>query len=218
MADVLVLFVKEPRPGEVKTRLASAIGAQLSAALYRALAEAEVAATSPQADEYERLFFFSPPGAGEALRDWLGACTLVPQDAGHLGARMAAAFKEAFARGARRVVLVGTDVPWLGRATVLEALRSLETHDVVLGPAEDGGYTLVALRREHPALFEGIAWSTPTVLAGTLERAAALGLRTHLLPALPDVDTLDDVRRHWDRLGPLLPARLRSALGAVVEG
>jgi len=216
VADALVVFVKEPRPGAVKTRLAAAIGAELSAALYRTLAEAEIAATTPRGGEYDRLFFFE--GARDAVQAWLAATPLIAQAEGGLGERMAAAFAEAFARGARRVALIGTDVPWLTRATVLEALRHLDAHDVVLGPAEDGGYCLVALGRDLPALFEGIAWSTPTVLAASLARAAALGLRVHLLPALPDVDTLEDVRRHWDRLIPLLPESLRSALGPIVEG
>ena len=215
VADALAVFVKEPRPGAVKTRLAAAIGAERAAALYRALAEAEIAATSPGAGEYERLFFFE--GARDALQRWLPAAPLIAQVEGGLGARMAAAFAEAFARGARRVALIGTDVPWLGRGTVLEALRQLDAHDVVPGPAEDGGYFLIALGRPLPALFEAIAWSTPTVLADTLARAAALGLRVHRLASMPDVDTLDDVRRHWDRLGRILPAPLRAALGPIVE-
>jgi hypothetical protein len=217
MADVLAVFVKEPRPGAVKTRLASAIGAERAAALYRAMAEAEIAATSPRPGEFERLFFFAPAGAAAALGAWLGASTLIPQAAGGLGARMVAAFAEAFARGARRVALVGTDVPWLTRGTVLESFRQLDDHDVVLGPAEDGGYYLIALDRPRPALFEQVAWSTPTVLADTLARAAALDLRVRRLASMPDVDTLDDVRRHWDRLRTLLPAPLRAALGPIVE-
>ena len=217
MTDALAVFVKEPRPGAVKTRLAAAIGPERAAALYRALAEAEIAATAPRADDYERLFFFAPAGAEAALRAWLGPSTLIPQGEGTLGARMAVAFAEAFARGARRVALIGTDVPWLGRGTVLESLRQLDAHDVVLGPAEDGGYFLIAMGRPLPALFEEIAWSTPTVLVDTLARAAALGLRVHRLASMPDVDTLDDVRRHWDRLGRILPAPLRAALGPIVE-
>jgi uncharacterized protein len=217
MTDSLAVFVKDPRPGAVKTRLASAIGGERAAALYRALAEAEIAATSPRADEYERLFFFAPTGAAEALRAWLGPSTLIPQAEGDLGTRMTTAFAEAFGRGARRVALIGTDVPWLTRGTVVEALRQLDAHDVVLGPAEDGGYYMIALDRPRPALFEQVAWSTPTVLADTLARAATLGLRVRRLASMPDVDTLDDVRRHWDRLRPLLPAALRAALGPIVE-
>jgi rSAM/selenodomain-associated transferase 1 len=217
MGDVLAVFVKEPRAGAVKTRLAAAVGAERAAGLYRALAEAEIAATSPRADEYERVFFFAPPGSAAALRGWLGAETMIAQADGDLGARMSAAFGEAFARGARRVALIGTDVPWLTRGTVVEAFRQLDGHDVVLGPAEDGGYYLIALDRPRPALFEHVAWSTPTVLADTLARAATLGLRVRRLASMPDVDTLDDVRRHWERLRSLLPPPLRAALGPIVE-
>src|SRR5262249_19521019 len=106
---------------------------------------------------------------------------------------------------------------WVTRGTVCEALRQLDEHDVVLGPAEDGGYYLVALARPRPALFEGVAWSTPAVLAETLARASALGLRVYRLAPVPDVAPLDDVRRPWDRLRSLLPGPLRAALGPIVE-
>jgi hypothetical protein len=131
---------------------------------------------------------------------------------------MASAFEEGFRRGARRVAIVGTDVPWVSRAHVLRAFSALDRHDLCLGPARDGGYYLLALARAEARLFEGIGWSTPQVLAETLARADALGLRAARLETLTDVDTLDDVRLEWARLRPLLAARpdlLRSVAEAL---
>lgn len=217
--SALVVFVKHPRPGAVKTRLAAAIGAEEAADLYRALVEHVLEATTPRPGDYERLVFFDPPGALEEMRAWLPGVRLLPQGGGDLGERMADAFARAFARGARRVAIVGTDVPGVARETVSEALSALDAADVALGPAEDGGYCLLALREPRPELFSGIAWSTATVAAETRSRAAASGLTVRELPALRDLDTLEDLRGLWPRLEGLLEGRpaLREALRRHVD-
>ncbi len=216
------MFVKYPAPGAVKTRLVPALGAAPAAGLYRALAEDVLAGTSPWPGDYERLVFYDPPEAAEAMRQWLPAGRLRRQSAGDLGTRIAEAFARAFARGARRVVLIGTDTPGLGRGEVLQAFEALERADLVLGPCVDGGYYLVALRAPQPALFADIAWSTPRVFAQTLERASAAGLSVEPLAARRDVDTLEDLRAEWTRVAPLLrrdpdleaTVRQRAGLGA----
>jgi rSAM/selenodomain-associated transferase 1 len=205
--DCLLVFVKSPRPGEAKTRLVPHIGAEGAADLYRALAAEEVRRTAPRTGEYERLFFFAPPDAEAEMRRWFPGERFVPQRGDDLGARMAAAFDEAFERGARRAVLIGSDVPRLSRDGVMEALRALEDHDLVLGPAHDGGYYLIALGRAQPALFRGIPWSSASVLAATAERAGSLGLAVRLLDPLRDIDTLEDVRAEWPWLRRLLASR-----------
>lgn len=202
--DVLIVFVKEPRPGTVKTRLVPALGAEHAALLYRALADEEVRRTTPRPGEYDRVFFFTPAGAQPALQRWFPRELLLPQSGDDLGARMAHAFDTAFRRGARRAAIVGSDVPWVSRELVQEALLSLDDHEVVVGPARDGGYYLLALDRPRPGLFDGIAWSTPSVLSATAERAGMLGLRLSVLEPLSDIDTLEDVRREWRSLRPLL--------------
>ena len=128
---------------------------------------------------------------------------------------MAAAFAEAFELGARRVAIVGSDAPWVSRALVLEALAALDAHDLAIVPAIDGGYCLLALDRPRPELLTRLPWSTPAVLALTLERAAVLGLVVRLLDPQPDIDTLDDLRACWLRLRPLLSSRPR--LVAAIE-
>jgi hypothetical protein len=206
--NVLILFVKEPRPGAAKTRLTPALSAADAAEVYRILAEEEIRNTVPRPGEYTRLFFFDPSSSPGAMSEWLPDETLVPQRGDDLGARMSAAFDETFHRaGARRAAVIGTDVPWVTRALIVDAFAVLDDHDVALGPTADGGYYLLAMDRPRPELFRGVAWSTPSVLASTVERAGALGLRVRMLPELPDIDTIDDLRAHWDELRKLFAGR-----------
>jgi rSAM/selenodomain-associated transferase 1 len=216
--NILIVFVKEPRPGSVKTRLLPALDPESAAELYRALAEEEIRQTAPRGGEYTRLFFHAPPSSPEAMSAWLPGETFVAQQGADLGARMAAAFEEAFRRGASRAAIIGTDVPWLTRARVAEAFGALDEHDIVLGPTADGGYYLLALDRPRPEVFRGIAWSTPSVLASTVERSAGLGLRIRMLDPLADIDTIDDLRAHWPRVRPLLEGRPVAATVARALG
>lgn len=214
----LIVFLRHPRPGAVKTRLVPALGADRAAELYRLMAEAVLQQTVPRPGEFERLVFFDPPEAAEAVREWLPGVRLLAQSGGDLGARMADAFDRAFRRGATRVAIIGTDAPGLSRQTVTEALDALDAADVVLGPAQDGGYYLLALRASQPRLFAGVDWSTPRVLEETLARAATVGLGVRQLARRRDLDTLDDLRAEWSTVRTLIGARpeLLEAVGRAL--
>jgi len=218
-ADVLAIFVKEPRPGLVKSRLAAVMGPEAAASVYRVLAEDVVRRTAPHRDEFDRVFAFDPPSAGVAVGGWLGveAALLLPQSSGDIGMRMERAFAELFARDARRVALVGTDVPALGREDVRDALDSLDDHDLAIGPATDGGYYLIALKGPHPELFEGIRWSAPDVLTDTLDRASRRDLSVRVLRTLGDVDTVEDLAAEWPRVRPLLDEETRAAIERTLK-
>jgi rSAM/selenodomain-associated transferase 1 len=215
-SDALVVFVKDPRPGTVKSRLAARIGPDNAAAVYRAIADEEIRRTAPRGDEYERLFFYTPPGSRPRIEQWLPGEVLVPQAEGDLGERMAAALAEAFRRGARRAAIIGTDVPSASREDVVEAFESLDDHDVVIGPATDGGCYLFALKRPDPDLFRGVPWSTPQVLVATLDRAARVGRSVRVLRTLGDVDTIEDLAAEWSRIAALLPERVRQDVALVL--
>jgi rSAM/selenodomain-associated transferase 1 len=218
-ADVLAVFVKEPRPGAVKSRLAATLGAEAAADVYRAMAEEVVRRTAPLRDEYERVIVFDPPTADAEIADWLGVAraALRPQTTGDIGERMAGAFEELFRRGARRVALIGTDVPALGREDVREALDSLDDHDLAIGPATDGGYYLIALKRPRAELFAGIRWSGPEVLASTLDGVSRANLNVRVLRTLGDVDTAEDLAAEWDRIRPLLSPEVREGIARTLR-
>lgn len=195
MTATLVIFARAPEPGRVKTRLAAGLGDASALAIYRALGE-RVVEGARGARGRELVVAFTPCGAERALRDWLGDdLRYTPQCGGDLGARMAAAIAAELERGADRVVVIGTDCPDAGRDIIAGAFSALDAADVVIGPAADGGYYLLGMRRLYPELFTGIEWSTSRTLAQTLAAAHALGLRIHVLDTLTDIDTADDWKR-----------------------
>lgn len=213
MNDVLIVFQKEPVPGQVKTRLAPLLGAEAAAALYAALVDHALGALN---GPWRRMLFGAPAEAVERLGDRYGEPVL-PQAEGDLGLRMAAAFDAAFAAGAERAVIVGTDCLSLSAIDVEDAFEALAAHDVALAPALDGGYVLLGLRAPRPALFAGVEWSTPRVLSQTLERVARAGLTFARLPRHGDLDTLEDLRRERSRLQALpLDAATRAALALAL--
>jgi rSAM/selenodomain-associated transferase 1 len=141
---------------------------------------------------------FSPAGAGRAISGLAPAgMRCVAQRGGDLGARMANLAADLLAAGHSGVLIVGSDLPTVPVSHLAEAARCLaeDAADLVLGPAEDGGYYLVGLRRPAPALFSDVAWGTAAVFEVTLARARALDLRVHLLPPWHDVDTTEDLAR-----------------------
>jgi rSAM/selenodomain-associated transferase 1 len=192
---VLGIFVKAPAPGWVKTRLAAEIGVHHATEIYRHLGRRVVAACAGSG--HSTVVWFAPSEARLAVRAWLkglGVAAFQAQVAGALGARLVTAFQRHFDEGARRVIVIGSDCPGVDAALVSRALAALDEHDLVLGPAHDGGYYLIGLRAPVRQLFRRIAWSTHTVLGQTVARARQLGLRTLLLPRLRDVDTASDAR------------------------
>lgn len=206
----LRVFLKAPRIGEVKTRLAADVGADEAARLYRAMAEAEISATTPLAsDDYEQVLCFAPADAREEIAAWFPGRKLEEQRGADLGERMAHALRAAFQGGAPRAAVIGTDVPSLTRRHVLEAYSALDEADLVLGPTPDGGYYLIGMKQLHGGVLVDMPWSTPEVLPRTLALADALGLRTTLLGELRDVDTLDDVLTCGNELEAFLGSRQR---------
>lgn len=199
-AEQLIIFLKAPRVGTVKTRLAQAIGAERACAAYRELAERvlDVAEKFGVAE-----LRFSPDDALDEIQPWLRRNgTAHPQGDGDLGARMHRAFADAFERGAERVVIIGSDCVEIQTSDLRSAFRELKTHDLVVGPAIDGGYWLIGLRAPQPEIFREIAWSSDQVLGQTLQRAKSQGLKIQLLRILSDIDTEDDWRQYLASKSP----------------
>jgi uncharacterized protein len=193
--DTVIVFVRAPELGRVKTRLAAELGQETALAIYREMGARVVAAASRVRD-CNLVVAYTPAAGEETTRAWLGEeAMLVVQSDGDLGARMSAAVAQAFTRGAERIVSIGADCPEITTATIAEAFARLSEADVVLGPAADGGYYLIGMTRPHDALFAGIAWSSPDTLAQTLAAADHAGLAVSLLDLKHDVDTANDWRR-----------------------
>jgi uncharacterized protein len=200
-ANHVCILARFPRRGEVKTRLADALTADETLEFYERLVRQAVRSARALAATGEaRVQLRTDAAFPRAAREWLGerdvACHY--QGEGDLGARIESAFADAFGRGAQRVVVIGGDCPRLTAGHLRDALRRLAGADVVLGPATDGGYYLVALRRESatrsvPALFSGVDWGTGTVLERTQLVAEKTGLTWALLEPLPDVDRPEDL-------------------------
>jgi rSAM/selenodomain-associated transferase 1 len=199
---VVYVVAKAPRAGEVKTRLSPPLApeeaARLAAAFLRdsigVVRRAGAAVRLICPDEHHRV----------ALERHAGQLPIDVQRGNGLGAALESAFALGFAAGYGRVAVLGADTPTLPARLVKRALAVCAGgDDVALGPAEDGGYYLLAARRVHAPLFRNMRWSTSDVAAETLRRARALGLRVHLMPEWQDVDD------------PLALERLRAYLGVA---
>lgn len=191
--EVLLLFVRYPEAGRVKTRLAKSVGPQEAARIYQKLAETNLKAIHPLTRQgVEIVIFFDPPEREEAVKHWLqGPYQYVSQGEGGLGERITHGFEKSFLRGMKKVVILGSDTLNLRTEILQQAYEALTSSDLVLGPAKDGGYYLIGLRRPEPRLFQDIPWSTSRVLALTRLRAEELGLSYTLLEELEDLDEIE---------------------------
>lgn len=196
----LIMFAKAPIPGQVKTRLCPPLTPDEAATLHGSFVldalERTKLAIGTLKLPLDRYLACAPSSAHvffKILEERHGV-RLMDQVGEDLGARMEQAFAAVFARGYRRALLVGTDVPSLPLEHYRQALSYLQSHELVLGPALDGGYVLIGLQRPTPEVFQAIPWSTDQVCARTQDTAARLGLKTALLAPWRDVDTIEDVQ------------------------
>lgn len=189
----LLIFVKNPEKGKVKTRLAETLGQDCALKIYLALLE-HTRAVALQVN-VDRLLFYS--SFVEKNDGWsTGDFIKYTQQGADLGARMLHAFQSAFEKY-RKVVIIGSDCANLTPAIVREAFEQLDYFPFVIGPATDGGYYLLGMTTPEPSLFLNMEWSTDEVLSNTLERIASLGKDYYLLPELSDIDYAED----WEQYG-----------------
>ena len=222
MGDLLLIFVKWPEPGKVKTRLAQSVGDQEAMRIYQLLVREVMRILTPlfSAQEVESgiepatcWFFFTPQSRREETALWLKAealragwkqeqVILKPQTGGNLGLRLRAGFEQGFQAGFRRIAAIGTDCVELEGSMVQQAWQQLSGDcELVFGPASDGGYYLVAMNREEAcAVLDDIPWSSGSTLAASLMAAEQAGFQVSLLDQLSDVDTVAD----WQRAQPML--------------
>ncbi len=194
--DTLLLFAKRPEPGRVKTRLCPPWSHEKAARFYACLLEdvLEATASFARALDMEAVLCLDPLAEGARTRPFSvpAAFSLEAQQGVGLASRMENAVRAAFERGARRVLLRGSDTPMLSQAHLEEALTALEEHDFVLSPDRDGGYGLVGFSRPFPGLLD-LPLSTDTVCADTLARARDWGVGTARIKPCFDIDSPPDL-------------------------
>lgn len=190
MRKTLVVMVKEPRPGRVKTRLGKDIGLTASAWWFRHQVSALLRRI--ESPKWDVVLAVAPDIAGMSSRVWPAHFARIPQGSGDLGARMAGVFR---GLPSGRVCIIGADIPGITQARISEAFDALGNHDAVFGPADDGGYWLVGMKRVGTVpttLFDGVRWSTEHALADS--KCSMGDLRIAEVATLRDVDTLADLK------------------------
>ena len=197
MKKALIIFAKQPLAGMVKTRLMPFITAADAAELYSCML-LDVLSKVQRLESVARFLFYEDEGdAGSYFSRLAPGMTMLPQAGIDLGERMMTAFQSVFALGYDAAAIIGTDSPDLPLSIIEDAFLALENErtDAVFGPSADGGYYLLAMKRFHASLFQGIEWSRSTVLRMSLARAAQAALRVALLPEWYDLDRVEDLKR-----------------------
>ncbi|NND06924.1 MAG: glycosyltransferase [Saprospiraceae bacterium] len=190
----IIVFLRVPESGKVKTRLASTMGKDKALSIYKQLTTMTLDVVR-QTDAGILLFYFpdvpaAVPAFGQAFR----------QQGTNLGEKISNAFDQALTSH-QQVLIIGTDCPYLTVDQIDRAFNALDTADVVVGPASDGGYYLLGLNAPAPAMFRDIDWSTDKVLTQTLAKSQLLGFNHHLLEELSDIDYEEDWIRFLETRG-----------------
>jgi len=207
MSRALAIFAKVPVPGRVKTRMTPPLTLDEATRVAWICLGETVRRLVPPPHVAQGYLFLDGPASPEIR--YLAAerrLTILPQCEGDLGTRLHDAFRMLQQRGASQVIAIGTDTPHLDPDLVEESFAALEQTDLVVGPAEDGGYYLIGMRGPVDGIFESIEWGTDSVLRATLDRARALRRSVGMLPPAYDIDDAATLRRAANEYGSRLPA------------
>jgi len=219
-SNALIIFAKQPAPGRVKTRLSPPLTLEGAAELYSCMLRDTIALAGGLPDLHISIHYQDDPGAADYFAGLAPGVESYPQRGGDLGVRMKNAFDRLFSRGFPMVAIIGSDSPDLPGEYIKRAYGMLgEGADAVFGPAEDGGYYLLAMGRLREELFSGLPWSSGELLRASLERARGAGIKVSLLPEWRDMDTREDLLRAIDRGGiPTAPLTDSFLRGVGVTG
>ena len=186
----LLIFQKNPELGKVKTRLGATLGDEKALEIYHQLIDITLKEASKTS--FETFVFYSSFLPEE---NSFGRIKRKVQKGDDLGEKMKNAFQEVLALGYQKAIIIGTDCPEIHAGILNQAAMELENNELVIGPAEDGGYYLLGMKSLQRELFEEVAWSTESVLKQTLEKAESIGLKVSLLESLNDIDTEEDLQK-----------------------
>ncbi len=191
----VIVFTKYPNKGNVKTRLAKTTGDQFATEFYKLCAEKIFSEMLKlDSDKFKTIIFCSDKDEIELFSDWLnGEFNVKPQTGNSLGERMSAAFKDVFNGGFSHAIIIGTDQPDISAKVIEQVNSKLLNYDFVIGPSADGGYYLLGMKNLLPEVFDGIEWSSSSVLNSTIEKVNALTKTHFLLDEKIDIDTEEDL-------------------------
>jgi len=201
-SNALILFAKQPLAGRVKTRLTPPLTPETGAKLYSCMLRDTITAAMALPDIFLTIHYQDDPGTAAYFAALAPGIESQPQRGEDLGKRMEHAFDSLFRQGFDRIAIIGSDSPDLPAEYVLRAYELLDGGaDAVFGPADDGGYYLLAMSCLRRELFSGLPWSSGELLETSLGRAREAGIRTALLPQWYDLDTCDDLVRVIEKGG-----------------
>ncbi len=193
-SEAALLFMKAPRPGKVKTRIAESIGDKKAAELYRNFILDMLVMLKKT--EKKVIIFYYPNNAKNEIEKGFGRNYICfAQKGGGLGERMKNAFDTAFGMGIKKAVLMGTDIPDLPYEIILKAFQAFDTNKAVIGPCFDGGYYLIGFKQKYfcPSVFQNIPWSTGKVFKKTCYAMKNKKIKPYILPKWRDMDNIDDL-------------------------
>jgi|SRR6185312_3129111 len=188
--EALLIFAKNLKYGHVKTRLAATVGNKKALSVYKQLLYHTVSITQELKDD-KIVFYSDSINEKDVWKNNVYKKQI--QDGDTLGMKMENAFKSSFTAGYKKIVIIGTDCFELKTDNIRNAFDSLNNYDIVIGPATDGGYYLLGMKKEHPFLFKNIKWSTSSVLKDTIGICNQNQLSFFLLPELSDIDEEKDL-------------------------
>jgi rSAM/selenodomain-associated transferase 1 len=195
----IILFIRFPERGRVKSRLAEDIGEENAWVLYQYFV-LDLLETVSRVNCVLKIYY-SPSEAGDGMKEWLGSgYSYMPQHGGDLGEKMRNAIEEVFRQGCDETVLIGSDIPDVPHM-LIERAYAFSRHDAVIGPSHDGGYYLIGFRKDTflPEIFEGIDWGTEKVFGKTMELFTDSNYNVCILPLWQDVDRLSDLKALYER-------------------
>ena len=195
MKKKLIIFTRYPVAGHTKTRLIPTLGAAEAADLQRWMSERTIQTALKLTSESSiAVEIHYASGSLAQMQNWLGPDrNYREQGHGNLGDKMSQAIAVSFEEGYQQVMIIGSDCPSLSPQIITQGFTSLTDHDMVLGPAKDGGYYLIGLTRPCPELFKNRPWGSKLLLADTIAAAQQLALKFYLLEELADVDRPEDL-------------------------
>jgi hypothetical protein len=194
-SKALIVFVKEPVKGKIKTRLAETLGDEFAFRFYKTCAEHTFNEIEKLNSPGIKVYLFYDGENEKSVKDWAGEEFICKRQNGNdLGIRMKNSFFEIFNSGFHKAVIIGTDIPDLTSEIVEEAFNSLDKSEVVICPANDGGYYLLGMKKLYSFLFEDIVWSTEKVLSQSLDKLNRNGISKKILKTLNDIDTENDLK------------------------